>query len=91
MPNFKDTRETLGKAELVVKDLSTAARLDTTLATKAKTTLSEAKENQVLQKLAEIPIENLKDATDSKVRVETLRKYGWEGDFVSVEKLMSID
>jgi SNF2 family DNA or RNA helicase len=76
MPNFKDTRETLGKAESVASELSAAARLDASLATKTKTTLSAAKENQVLQKLAEIPIENLKDATESKVRVETLRKYG---------------
>jgi len=76
MPNFKDTRETLGRAESVATELSAAARLDARLAAKTKTTLSAAKENQVLQKLAEIPIENLKDATESKVKVETLRKYG---------------
>lgn len=76
MPNFKDTRETLGKAETVASELEAAARLDATLASRTKVTLSKAKENQVLQKLAEIPVENLKDATDSKVRAETLRKYG---------------
>lgn len=76
MPNFKDSKETLGKAESVASELSAAARLDESLANKTKTTLSAAKENQVLQKLAEIPVESLKDATDSKVRAETLRKYG---------------
>lgn len=76
MPNFKIARETLGIAESVATELSAAARLDESLASKTKTTLSVAKENQVLQKLAEIPVENLKDATESKIRTETLRKYG---------------
>ncbi len=76
MPNFKNIREQLLQAERVASDLETVAALDQSLASQAKANISKAKESQILQKMAELPIENMRDATESRVRTETLRKFG---------------
>jgi superfamily II DNA or RNA helicase len=76
MPNFKEIRQQLAKASQVAAQLEEVAALDESLAASAKVNLSKAKEASVLVKLAELPIENMKDATDSSLRIETLRKYG---------------
>lgn len=77
MPNFKEIKEQLGKASEVLKDLEEIASLDESLVGQAKSNLTKAKEAVVLQKLAELPIENMKDASDSSLRIETLRKFGF--------------
>ena len=77
MPNFKEIREQLGKANQVLKDLEEIASLDESLVGRTKANLTKAKEAVVLQKLAELPIENMKDATDASLRIETLRKFGF--------------
>ena len=76
MPNFKNIREQLQQAEAVASELEVVAALDQSLASQAKANITKAKESQILQKLAELPIENMRDATESTVRVETLRKFG---------------
>jgi superfamily II DNA or RNA helicase len=76
MPNFKEIRQQLLKAQAVAAQLEEVAVLDDSLVASAKVNLSKAKEAAVLLKLAELPIENMKDATDSSLRIETLRKYG---------------
>ena len=76
MPNFKDIRERLTAAEVAASKLESIASLDESLTKRTKQSLSKAKESLVLQKLAELPIENMKDATDATLRIETLRKFG---------------
>lgn len=76
MPNFKEIRQQLAKAGQVADQLEEVAVLDESLASSAKVNLSKAKESAVLLKLAELPIENMKDASDASLRIETLRKYG---------------
>lgn len=76
MPNFKEIKEQLLAAQKIADELSKVAELDQSLVVETKKSISKAKESQVLQKLAQLPIENMKDATDKTVRVETLRKFG---------------
>lgn len=77
MPNFKKLREELTRAGQVAGELEKVAGLDESLVESAKVHLSKAKEASVLLKLAELPIENMKDATESTLRIETLRKFGF--------------
>ncbi len=76
MPDFKDIRAKLAEAERVAQELDQVANLDESLIKQTKQNLSKAKETAVLQKLAELPVENLRDATDTSLRIETLRKFG---------------
>jgi superfamily II DNA or RNA helicase len=76
MPNFNEIRRQLAKAGQVAAQLEEVAVLDESLVSSAKVNLSKAKESAVLLKLAELPIENMKDASDASLRIETLRKYG---------------
>ena len=76
MPNFKKIREQLEQAQKVASELDEIATLDESLVTEVKQNIYKSKEGQVLQKLAELPIENMRAATDSSLRIETLRKYG---------------
>lgn len=76
MPNFKEIRQQLFRAQAVAAQLEEVALLDDSLVASAKANLTKAKEAAVLLKLAELPIENMKDATDSSLRIETLRRYG---------------
>ena len=76
MPNFKEIRAQLEQANKVAAQLAEVANVDESLSKKAKANLSKAKEAAVLMKLAELPNENMKDASESTIRVETLRKFG---------------
>ena len=76
MPNFKEIKEQVSAAQKIADELSKVAELDQSLVIETKKSISKAKESQVLQKLAQLPIENMRDATDKTVRVETLRKFG---------------
>ena len=76
MPNFKEIKEQVLAAQKIADELSKVAELDQSLVIETKKSISKAKESQVLQKLAQLPIENMRDATDKTVRVETLRKFG---------------
>jgi len=76
MPKFKDIRKQLEEAKRIATDLDAIAKLDESLVRRSQENLSSAKRAAVLEKLASLPIENMKDATDSSLRVETLRKFG---------------
>jgi SNF2 family DNA or RNA helicase len=76
MPDFKEIRAKLAEAERVAHELDQVASLDESLIRQTKQNLSKAKESAVLQKLAELPVENLRDATDTTLRIETLRRFG---------------
>ena len=76
MPDFKDIKAKLAEAERVAQELDQVANLDESLIKQTKQNLSKAKESAVLQKLAELPVENLRDATDTSLRIETLRRLG---------------
>lgn len=76
MPNFKELRARVREAQRITAELEKVAQLDESLVKQARSNLSKAKESTVLQKLAQLPIENMRDATDSTLRIETLRKFG---------------
>jgi SNF2 family DNA or RNA helicase len=76
MSKFKEFKSQLLQAQKVAAELEAIAKLDESLVTQTKGSLNKAKESLVLQKLADLPIENMKDATDATLRIETLRKFG---------------
>ena len=76
MPNFKEIQAQIQAAEKVAKDLNDVVNLEQSLVLQTKQGISKAKQSQVLEKLAQLPIENMKDASDKTLRIETLRKYG---------------
>ena len=76
MPNFKDLRARIREAQRIAAELDQVAQLDESLVKQTSANLSNAKESAVLQKLAQLPIENMRDATESSLRIETLRKFG---------------
>lgn len=75
--NFKQTQASLAQANKIARDLEQLLKQQEVLITGTKAAASHAKESQVLQELAKLPIDRLKDATDETVRTETLRKYGF--------------
>ena len=75
--NFKQTQASLEQANKIARDLEQLLKQQEVLITDTKAAASHAKESQVLQELAQLPIDRLKDATDETVRIETLRKYGF--------------
>lgn len=75
--NFKQTQASLEQANKIARDLEQLLKQQEVLITGTKTAASHAKESQVLQELAKLPVDRLKDATDETVRIETLRKYGF--------------
>jgi superfamily II DNA or RNA helicase/flagellar biosynthesis/type III secretory pathway chaperone len=76
--NFRDSRAHLAAAGKIVHDLELLLKRQEVLISSTKAAASTAKESQVLLELAKLPIDRLKDATDETVRIETLRKYGFE-------------
>lgn len=75
--NFKETRASLEEANKVAQDFEVLLKQQEALISQTKAAASHAKESQVLLELAKLPIDNLKDATEETVRIETLRKYGF--------------
>jgi SNF2 family DNA or RNA helicase len=76
MPNFKEVQTQIQAAQKVASELSNVLDKEESLVLQTKEGISKAKESQVLQQLAQLPIENMKDASDKTIRIETLRKYG---------------
>jgi SNF2 family DNA or RNA helicase len=75
--NFKQTQASIEQANKIARDLEQLLKQQEVLITGTKAAASHAKESQVLQELAKLPVDRLKDATDETVRIETLRKYGF--------------
>ena len=76
--NFKQSRESLEQANRIAFDLERLLKEQESLISNTKVAASHAKESQVLLELAKLPVDRLKDATEETVRIETLRKYGFE-------------
>jgi SNF2 family DNA or RNA helicase len=76
--NFKQSQASLEQANKIAQDLERLLKQQETLISGAKAAASQAKESQVLLELAKLPIDRLKDASEETVRIETLRKYGFQ-------------
>lgn len=76
--NFKENQARFEQAAKIAQDLERVLKEQDHLISGTKAAASHAKESQVLLELAKLPIDRLKDATEDTVRVETLRKYGFE-------------
>jgi SNF2 family DNA or RNA helicase len=76
--SFKEGRASLEKAHQVLSELERILGSQENLITTVKKSTNKAKASQVLLELAKLPIDRLRDATEETVRVETLRKYGFE-------------
>jgi flagellar biosynthesis/type III secretory pathway chaperone len=76
--NFKDSQINLAQANKIATDLERLLKEQEKLISGTKAAASHAKESQVLLELAKLSIDRLKDATEDTVRVETLRKYGFQ-------------
>lgn len=76
--NFKQSRASLEQANRIAQDLERLLKQQEALIRGTKTAATQAKESQVLLELAKLSVDRLKDATEETVRIETLRKYGFE-------------
>ena len=76
--NFKESQSRLQQANKIAQDLERLLKQQEGLISGAQAAASHAKESQVLLELAKLPIDRLKDATEETVRIETLRKYGFQ-------------
>ena len=76
--NFKQSQASLEQAVRIAHDLERLLQQQDALTSGTKAAASHAKESQVLLELAKLPIDRLKDASEETVRIETLRKYGFE-------------
>jgi len=76
--NFKENQARLEQAAKIAQDLERVLKEQEHLISGTKAAASQAKESQILLELAKLPIDRLKEATEETIRVETLRKYGFE-------------
>jgi SNF2 family DNA or RNA helicase len=76
--DFKAARLQLEQASAVARDLEAVLKQQERLINETKAAATHVKESQVLLELAKLPIDKLNDATEETVRVETLRKYGYQ-------------
>jgi SNF2 family DNA or RNA helicase len=76
--NFKQSQASLAAAKRIALDLERILKEHDELISGTKVAASHAKESQVLLELAKLPVDRLKDATEETVRIETLRKYGFQ-------------
>ena len=76
--NFKESKASLEQANKIAQDLERLLKQQEALISGTKAAASHAKESQVLLELAKLPVDRLKDATEETVRIETLRKYGFQ-------------
>ena len=76
--NFKQSQANLEQAGKIAQDLERLLKEQEALISGTKAAASHAKESQVLLELAKLPVDRLKDATEETVRIETLRKYGFQ-------------
>ena len=76
--NFKQSQSSLAQAGKIAQDLERLLKQQEDLISGTKAAASHAKESQVLLELAKLSVDRLKDATEETVRIETLRKYGFQ-------------
>lgn len=76
--NFKKSRADLARANEIASQLEKLLQRETNLVQSVKKSATQVRDSQVLQELAKLPIDRLRDATTETIRLETLRKYGFE-------------
>ena len=76
--NFTQSRARLEEASRIVTDLEKLLKEQEDLISATQAAASQAKESKVLLELAKLSIDRFKDATQESVRIETLRKYGFQ-------------
>jgi SNF2 family DNA or RNA helicase len=76
--NFKQSQSSLEQAGKIAQELEHLLKQQEDLISGTKAAASHAKESQVLLELAKLSVDRLKDATEETVRIETLRKYGFQ-------------
>jgi SNF2 family DNA or RNA helicase len=74
--NFKDARQKLADALRIQHTFTQLISTEERFITNTRASANKAKQSQVLEKLAQLDVEKLRDATEETIRVETLRKYG---------------
>jgi SNF2 family DNA or RNA helicase len=74
--DFNEMRRILNLATQIASDISTVAAREESLVKQTLSTVDKSKESLVLQELAKLSTEKLRDASDSPIRVETLKRYG---------------
>ena len=73
---FSDLRRIAAIASQMATDLTTVATREKNLVAQTLATVDKSKTSLVLQEMAKLPVDKLRDASDSGIRVETLKKYG---------------
>ena len=76
MAKYSTLKAQLAQAKSSLGTLEALLAREEALSTATKANFTKAKESQVLEKLAALPIEKLREISDSSIRIETLRKYG---------------
>ncbi len=76
--NFKKNRADLARANEIATQLEQLLQRENTLVQSVKKSATQVRDSQVLQELAKLPVDRLRDATTETVRVETLRKFGYD-------------
>jgi DNA uptake protein ComE-like DNA-binding protein len=74
--NFKQARQQLADAAKTAHQLSDIITTEARFVQNTKASANKAKQSQVLEQLAKLDVDKLRDATEQTIRVETLRKYG---------------
>lgn len=75
--SFGEVRQRRNQGEAAVSALVEFLSTYESLTGSIATLSNRAKQSQVLQTLAQLPIDNLKEASESSIRIETLRKFGF--------------
>jgi len=74
--DFQEMRRLLSRATQIAADIGTVALRDKALVQQTLKTVDKSKELLVMQEMAKLPAEKLRDASDTTIRVETLKRYG---------------
>jgi len=75
--DFNRIREVLARSRQIVGDIAPIAEREDELVRSAQQSVDRSKESMVLQELAKLPVDKLRDASDSTIRIETLKKFGF--------------
>jgi SNF2 family DNA or RNA helicase len=75
--NFKLLREKIAQGKRTSSRIYESLLSEDDAVSRTKQDISKANQSKILLRLAEIPIETLREVTESPLRIETLRKYGF--------------
>lgn len=75
--NFKSLRGKIAEGKRAATRILESLQSEDDAVSRTKREISKANQSKILLRLAEIPIETLREVSESSLRVETLRKYGF--------------